>query len=105
MTEIDQTRPNAVILEFLTQTMISGYNYSQNKSNPQLILELLFITGAIVIHNEKKKQHFIKLLSVSWSHICFVYNLDQGFPFYCSADLDNCAFRPGMKLSVVFCMS
>lgn len=35
--------------------MISGYNYSQNKSNPQLILELLFITGAIVIHNEKKK--------------------------------------------------
>lgn len=83
--------------------MISGYNYSQNKSNPQLILELLFITGAIVIHNEKK--NFIKLLSISWWHTCLVYNLDQIFPFYYSADLDNYAVRSGMKLSIVFSVS
>lgn len=83
--------------------MISGYNYSQNKSNPQLILELLFITGAIVIHNEKK--NFIKLLSISWWQTCLVYNLDQVFPFYCSADLDNYAVRSGMKLSIVFSVS
>lgn len=45
--------------------MIGGYNYSQNKSNLQLILELLFVTGPIVIHNEKKT-NIIKLLSISW---------------------------------------
>lgn len=84
--------------------MIGGYNYSQNKSNLQLILELLFVTGPIVIHNEKKT-NIIKLLSISWWHTCLVYNLDQVFPFYCSADLDNYAVRSGMKLSIAFSVS
>lgn len=81
--------------------MISGYNYSQNKSNPQLILELLFITGAIFNYNEIN--YCIKLLSIFWARVCLIYNIDQGFPFYCSVDLGNYAVRSGIKLNVVFC--